>query len=938
MTLYPSEVSTIKNKILAFIQKLVLVVLAVLMLLFVIPVGLFRTSDSVEKKGEFIKLFPYEVKSALNDNGQTVEVGKGRSAVLKFDLNRLSEVKAEDIKEVKLRLSFIKGSGVRSNAVSVGIISDDDVRLDSPLPMSYFDFSAVITPQTFGGENSLYEIDLTEHIRRKAKDKRPGDIFLGISSVNTVSVRMASSAYSDPSCRPYLKIVTGMASAEDVHTLAKAELSDAVYVSESRPDTSGTELSGKSGGIVCSEGNDVYIRFNLNRAAIEGTLYKARLSLTAAEGSGEIEIHCLNNNQWSGSGISYSNRPEGEEAQLSTLADGETHTLADVTQEVCEAYVRGADSLTFKITAGSGTNIKFFGIGDSISEPKLHLSCTDDSDIVCASDAALNALGGNGRSFVTTDLTDIYSGKNGSFAKLSWHEYDMNGMRRTGRYLSSSGRISRPKWFEGNAEIIARARITSGDYVTVRRYRLIVQAEAQPDYSKYSFENYIDIGNGQSENKQRFDSVNTGKPIRRSVGGTQNVCRVPMNGGSMLLNFSCIPQGVNYLTLKLAVAEDKSMHFSIVPCDGTWEPFELELPEFSDESDGFIYLTYALPEDFTRGLKYVSLRLMSESARGKDTSSCGIYAVYLTQSPSFDPHDFSSQGEALAVELKGDKEQFIKNAYAFPKDGSSLPPYDAENTAVTDEKADLEKVIVSEDMHTVIFDGDSANIAFLLGDTADIYERCSRYDRLCRRVPVERRGDMLTVDFDEYLMCLNSGVSDSGMYIPEGCEKYGIYREIIGGAYYVFAEDMQTVDYSAAPAEATVLDIGELKIPAGGAVLLKRIESESRTRGWRVTSVNGKSVSELSLENGELLSDITVRAVDGVSENAESLCVVCALYNGGRLISMHRMETGIIQSRDIYTLDISSYGIYMKDGGELRIFAADDSEELNKLQPKVIYP
>ena len=92
MTLYPSEVSTIKNKILAFIQKLVLVVLAVLMLLFVIPVGLFRTSDSVEKKGEFIKLFPYEVKSALSDNGQTVEVGKGRSAVLKFDLNRLSEV------------------------------------------------------------------------------------------------------------------------------------------------------------------------------------------------------------------------------------------------------------------------------------------------------------------------------------------------------------------------------------------------------------------------------------------------------------------------------------------------------------------------------------------------------------------------------------------------------------------------------------------------------------------------------------------------------------------------------------------------------------------------------------------------------------------------------------------------------------------------------
>lgn len=406
----------------------------------------------------------------------------------------------------------------------------------------------------------------------------------------------------------------------------------------------------------------------------------------------------------------------------------------------------------------------------------------------------------------------------------------------------------------------------------------------------------------------------------------------------MLLNFSCIPQGVNYLTLKLAVAEDKSMHFSVVPCDGTWETFELELPEFSDESDGFIYLTYALPEEFTRGLKHVSLRLMSESVHGKDTASCGIYAVYLTQSPSFDPHDFSSQGEASAVELKGDKEQFIKNAYAFPKDSSSLPPYDAADIAVTQEEAALEKVIVSEDMHTVIFDGDSASIAFLLGDTADIYERCSRYDRLCRRAPVERRGDMLTVDFGEYLMCLNSGASDSGMYIPEGCEKHGIYREVVGGAYYVFAEDKQTVDYSAVPADAAVCDIGELKIPAGGAVLLKRIENGSRKRGWRVTSVNGKSASELSLENGELLSDITVRAVDGVSENAESLCVVCALYNGGRLISMHRMETGIIQSRDIYTLDISQYGIYMKDGSELRIFAADNSEELNKLQPKVIYP
>lgn len=927
-----------KNKILSFIQKLVLVVLAVLMLLCVIPVGLFRTSDSVEKKGEFIKLFPYEVNGVVDDESQTVEIGKGRSAVLKFDLNRLSEVKAEDIKEVKLRLSFIKGSGVRSNSVSVGIISDDDIRLDSPLPMLYSGFSTVITPQTFGSENSLYEIDLTDYIRRKAGEKRPGDIFFGISSGNAISVQMASGTYSDPSCRPYLKLVTGMASAEDVHTLAKAELSDAVYVSESRPDTGGSELSGRSGGIICSEGNEVYIRFNLNRAAIEGTLYKARLSLTAEEGSGEIEIHCLNNNQWNGGGISYSNRPEGEEAQLTTLADADTHTLADVTQEVCEAYVRGADSLTFKITARDGANIKFFGVGGSTTEPKLYLSCTDDSDIACASDAALNALGGNGRNFVTTDLTDIYSGRNGAFAKFSWQEYDMNGLRRTGRYLSVSGRISRPKWFEGNSEIIARARITSGDYVTVRRYRLIVQAEAKPDYSKYSFGNYIDIGNGQSENKQRFDSVNTSKPARRSIGGIQNVCRIPMNGGSILLNFSCIPQGVNYLTLKLAVAEDKSMRFSVVPCDGTFEPYELEMPKFSDDSDGFIYLTYALPEEFTRGLKHVSLRLMSESARGKDTSSCGIYAAYLTQSPSFDPHDFGSQGEAASAEMNTDKGQFIKNAYAFPKDSSSLPAYEAADSTGAQEAAEAESVIVSEDRCTVIFNGDSASIAFLLGDTADIYERCSRYDRLCRRAPVERSGEMLTVDFGEYLMCLNGGISDKKIYIPDGCEKHGIYREAVSGAYYIFAEDKQAVDYSAAPEGADVDDIENLKIPAGGAVLLKRIESGSRTRGWRVTSVNGKSTSELSLENGEMLSDITVRAVDGISENADSLRVVCALYSGGRLISMHSAETGIIRSRDIYTFDISPYEIYMTEGSELRIFAADNSEELNKLQPKVIYP
>lgn len=987
-----------KDKAVSFVQKIILLFLAFLMLLTVLPVGLFKRTDSVDKRGSLIRLYPSEIKAtSFIDANSSVSINKNSGAILEFNLDNLNSADIKDVKQINLRLGFVCGSGEMSNRIAVTLPFEEsgfsdaqkvlDMYKNEMFSEQIYNFNrcAEISPLTDRADNSVSEIDVTDYtkIKLKAQNKK---ISFGIWGKNRIPIQMTGLNYSDPYFRPYLEIITGAASADDGALSAKVNLTEAVYVSESKPDMSAAELSGESGGMLCEDGTEMYLKYDINRAAIEGSPYNARLLMKvaaredsdlAAQPFGQISISCINNNEWNSADMTYNTRPKGEEISLpikAAVINGEIS--ADVTQAICEAYDKGSTGVTFKITldkqrAYSDENQRFrvIGMGDEVEQPRLFVSTSDDADIVCATEAALNALGDNSRGYVTGNLEGTYLASNGSYAKLSWQEFDSDPIRRGG-YLSSNGVVMRPKWFEGNAEIVALARITAGGYSTVRRYRLTVQAEAKPDYSKYSFGNYTDIGNSRSEISQKFDSVNFSEPRRKSIGGRTDACRVLSDRACMLLNFSCVSDGVNYLTLKIAAKEEKDISMYVAPYGYSGDTLKLSVPEIKNDELGYVYLTYVLPQDFTQNKKTVSLCVWTHIDDNDSTEDCGIFAAYLTQNPYFDPKQFSKQGElALGEIYSGVKliSGFENNAKILLKDtnigdkDSGLKAEDdnvnlSDNTGSDSQTAESlarltqringlmtetgETSVISEDKKAVVFRGVAANTALLINDeeTASVYERYGYYDRYSFDVPITRcENNIDAVDFGEYLIYLNRGESSGVATIPDGYEKKGIYRDVIGGEYYLIGE-AQKADMADLPTDAAVHNIDELSVESGNAVLLKRLENKLLSQEWRVAGINGKSPSELMFAENEIIGEITVRTVDGVSENVTDLSVICAVYNKGKLISMNRKNVSVTPSIGIYSVDMSEYNMKMTVGSELRVFITDNTDRLNEMKPKLEYP
>lgn len=997
-TVSENGTKSFKDKVLSVIQKIILLFLATLMLLTVLPVGIFKRSDSVDKRGALIRLYPSELKANnYFDESETVAVDKNSGAVLEFDLENLNSTDIKDVKQIRLRLGFVCGSGERFNRAAVTLPLEGSGFSDAQKVLNMyknelfneyiynFKQYAEISPLTEQADNTVSETDVTDYakLKLKAQNKK---ISFGIWGKNSIPIQMAGLKYSDPYFRPYLEILTGAATADTDVISAKTTLAEAVYVSASKPDTSAAELSSESGGMMCEEDTELYLKYDINRTAIEGSPYKARLLMKIDDKKengrttapfGRVSISCINNNDWNSADISYNRRPEGEEISLPVKAaviNGEIS--ADVTQAICEAYDLGATGVTFKITLekmreypDDSQKFRVFGMGGEIEQPRLFVSTSGDADIVCAAEAALNAVGDNSREYVTGNLEGTYSASNGSYAKLSWQELNTDPVRRGG-FLSSNGVIIRPKWFEGNAEIIALAKITAGGYSTTRKYRLTVRAEAKPDYSKYSFGNYIDIGNNRSETAQKFDSVNFGEPRRKSIGGRTDTCRTVNGRGCMLLNFSCVPDGTNYLTFKIASKAEKPFSLYVSPYGYSDEALKLSVPEINNDDLGYVYLTYALPQEFTQNQKTVNLCVWVHTDDDGSNTERGIFAAYLTQNPFFNPKQFSKQGEAALGEIYsginlvsgfennakillqntniGDEDISLKAELAKSEKADDLASEaDKESRLArrTQRITELisgagETVVTGDDKKSIVFRGAAANIAVLVDntDTAAVYERYGYYDRYSFNVPITKcENNIKAIDFGEYLILFNTDEGSKGTAVPDNYEKKGIYKDSVSGEYYLIG-DAEKADMADLPPNVTVHKFDELLVGGGNAVLLKRLENKLLSQEWRVAKINGKSPSEMSFGEGESINEITVRTVDRVSENVTTLSVICAVYNKGKIVSMNRKQVPVTPSIGIYSFDMSEFGMKMTVGSELRIFITDNTDRLNKIKPKLEYP
>lgn len=230
------------------------------------------------------------------------------------------------------------------------------------------------------------------------------------------------------------------------------------------------------------------------------------------------------------------------------------------------------------------------------------------------------------------------------------------------QWLNSEGEVNHPQWFEGDKLIMA-----DGSYYLIKAY-------PAPDYyysGSGEFSDTIDIGNTESENGNLFEYVNASEPQVREVDGNTYTYRTLSKNGAMVLNLSCSPDSVNYLTVRLWGGDTgDTMLWVCDPVSGNMNETDSEQPHRNagvvDRRDwvelnrvssspqydgGFVYATYKIPQIYTNGKSSVSLRLYSTGGpsdygsvliKDQTEQSRGIYDVYMTQEAAFDPLDLGN--------------------------------------------------------------------------------------------------------------------------------------------------------------------------------------------------------------------------------------------------------------------------------------------------------
>ncbi len=935
----------IRAKILSFIQKVFVLFLACLMIIFVVPVWIFPDYDAPSAEGDFVRLSASSAVYADKgfEGSEAIPVGNGSSIYLKYSLLRFSKISTDEIKEVRLRLSFLAGSGGLRNNIAVGVTDTDDKSTsDKSAALSYairpvFD---ILHPDTVRGD-SLAELDVTEYAKSVLSAGKTDIIFM-IYSTDSIPVLMASSSNEDPAYRPYLKVVTGMANDTDAPSLSKVSLSDCAFVSQGQPDKRGISL-GSGEVVTVGGGNEIYMKFKLNRDAISGTLYRARLYLSKNSGKGKIKICTVDNNEWSSELISYASRPQGSQslpAEYTVSNNGEL--LLDISQQICDAAA-ASDIITLKITGVENSEINIQSASSQFA-PKLYLNTSAHAEIGCAESAALSALGNNTPAYVMKNLTETYQDGSGKTAKLRWEEYDLNGKNINNAHISSNGSITRPKWFEGGVSVVASAAIKCDSYSIKRSYSITIPAEAPPDYTKYSFGNYIDIGNTQSEDSQRFESVNISPPKKRRVSGRQFSYRSPEDGGVMVLNFVCNPDLQNYLTLKFRCEDEAAGKIFIAESNNPENLTELTAPEFKNsQSKRFVYATYALPQEFTDGKKQVSLCL-SFSSDERLNNQADIYAAYLTQSPYFEPKQFSKQGETVITEPylgANAAMEFVNTLLAFSVSGISDLIFPEQNSAAPQNGTTESKPVYSLGENAVLFEGEEANIAFSFNKEqgyADIYQRTTYYDRYCAHCPITSDGGLTAADFGSYKLIINRSESETKNIPVNQLEFSGVYKDIVSGKYYSFSEGLQRTDDSAVPESVSVLDGNDLKANPNQVILLSRISEPVQGSDWRVSTINGKSVSELTYTSPQKIDSISVKSVGDFPSDTDSIEVIFSVFRDGKLVKMYTSTVSVIESIPVYNIDTSGFDLYLDKTAELRIFITDNHSPANEIKPKLELP
>ena len=222
-------------------------------------------------------------------------------------------------------------------------------------------------------------------------------------------------------------------------------------------------------------------------------------------------------------------------------------------------------------------------------------------------------------------------------------------------------------------------------------------------------------------------------------------------------------------------------------------------------------------------------------------------------------------------------------------------------------------------------------------EIASVYQRTEYFDRYCDGCPISDNNGVVSIEFGPYILLWNRSGDEVGIETVNK-EFKGVYKEIPSRVYYNFSEKWQLTDDSAVPSGSVIADGSTLNIIPKSAILLNHISEPMNNSDWRVSTINGKSVSEISFISTEKIEEVTVKAVGGIPENAERVTILLMIYNDGKVVSVKKAETDLYDGIYNYSINLSEEHLYMKKDRTLKVFVYDNTENMSEVLPKIELP
>lgn len=934
-----------KERIVSGLKKVAVMLIASAMVLGLIPVGLLSLRSVTDNdEGRFIRLLPIleTYVSAKTGESETpgsslisgyLPAGRYHDSYIRFDIRELLESDIKDITGAKLRLTPISTENNTDTPVKLSIMENNTWNADidyNSKPSSTHDINIaeIDIESSQCGETPL-EIDLTEYIKKYIADKREY-ISLNVKGAESGTVSFAGTSYEDKAFRPCLKITTGTATDPDSSDLRKSVLDNAYK----NPDGS------------------TNLHFSLTPYNIQGAMYNVALSLNPPNDTepSPITVYC-----------------EDVPVFNSESATYEDMQNINITHIVNDLYSRGATSINLSVSGIN--NIHTTGT----NAPKLNISVSDNQNVVAVTEGLIYSLEQNiSPSEIKDNLSENYTTESGTTAGFSWSAvYTETGLDAS-EILKPNGSVDRPAWFKDSCNISAIATATSGNYSCSRQYNLTVLPQDLPDYTNNKFSNYVNLGAAISENKH---DVNYSGAEQHSdwISGKHFPYRSLEPEDILAFSLKADTENKNYLTLKLTAENINGSTLVIENLQNrSAEPIVID-PSDKFSENGFVYCTYPLPEEYSTENGFSTFRLtctnnteipedtagsMAEaktfeevipdstaSATGVPSDESvtedstreklpvwNIHSAYMTQSPYFDPQDFADRGEILVEKTSledTDLSDLLRNLYR-----SVVPDDEIESI---EEGTAASPTWTKPNDSTIAFADGENNVAVLLppdNSPVQIHRSTIYYDSYSEVTPnIYENGNLTAINYDMYRILINN--SSQYTNIPwEEQNLSGIYYDLVSNKYFAFLGDGMAADVSVLPAGETLQDGKNAGLNLSETMILSFLAEPLYFPDWRVSEVNGESVSRTKIVKELTINEITIKNVGTATETAKELQVICGVYERGMIVQLDRQTVSIIPGYTEYHVPVNN--IPLKPGQVLKVFIEQIDQPPNEMTEKLV--